>query len=153
MMGNFFLARLDGSWLTNLCSASRRCGEYAFTAQVERPGRIDCTTRFCCRPYTFHGAYDQVFCSAWKRRARKLIKASHIWSNIKEITNIIIYRNANPKGITFVQIHIISVTLIVVAVPEGLPLVVTLALAFSLLLLRQNAWPMRSFSYGFWNLA
>ena len=60
-----------------------------------------------------------------------MIKASHIWFNIEELTNIIIYRNANQKGITFVQILIISVTLIVVAVPEGLPLVVTLALAFA----------------------
>ncbi|PCH42057.1 Ca-transporting ATPase [Wolfiporia cocos MD-104 SS10] len=40
-------------------------------------------------------------------------------------------RTANAKGIAFVQILIISVTLIVVAVPEGLPLAVTLALAFA----------------------
>ncbi|OCH84084.1 calcium ATPase, partial [Obba rivulosa] len=40
-------------------------------------------------------------------------------------------RTANEKGIAFVQILIISVTLIVVAVPEGLPLAVTLALAFA----------------------
>lgn len=40
-------------------------------------------------------------------------------------------RSANEKGIAFVQILIISVTLIVVAVPEGLPLAVTLALAFT----------------------
>ncbi|KAF9811644.1 hypothetical protein IEO21_06493 [Rhodonia placenta] len=40
-------------------------------------------------------------------------------------------RTANQKGIAFVQILIISVTLIVVAVPEGLPLAVTLALAFA----------------------
>ncbi|KAK2460984.1 hypothetical protein APHAL10511_007454 [Amanita phalloides] len=40
-------------------------------------------------------------------------------------------RNANQKGIAFVNILIISVTLIVVAVPEGLPLAVTLALAFA----------------------
>ena len=40
-------------------------------------------------------------------------------------------RSANEKGIAFVQILIISVTLIVVAVPEGLPLAVTLALAFA----------------------
>ena len=60
-----------------------------------------------------------------------MIKASHIWFDIKELTNIIIYRDANQKGITFIQILIISVTLIIVAVPEGLPLVVTLALAFA----------------------
>jgi hypothetical protein len=60
------------------------------------------------------------------------------------------YRTSNQKGIAFVQILIISVTLIVVAVPEGthvrymllgfalmslvysgLPLAVTLALAFA----------------------
>lgn len=40
-------------------------------------------------------------------------------------------RTANQKGIAFVQILIIAVTLIVVAVPEGLPLAVTLALAFA----------------------
>ncbi|KAF8206554.1 hypothetical protein K438DRAFT_481244 [Mycena galopus ATCC 62051] len=40
-------------------------------------------------------------------------------------------RTANQKGIAFVNILIISVTLIVVAVPEGLPLAVTLALAFA----------------------
>ncbi|KAH8109562.1 calcium-translocating P-type ATPase [Phellopilus nigrolimitatus] len=40
-------------------------------------------------------------------------------------------RSANQKGLAFVQILIISVTLIVVAVPEGLPLAVTLALAFA----------------------
>ncbi|KAG6888833.1 hypothetical protein C0995_005708 [Termitomyces sp. Mi166 len=40
-------------------------------------------------------------------------------------------RTANEKGIAFVNILIISVTLIVVAVPEGLPLAVTLALAFA----------------------
>ncbi|KAH8105591.1 calcium-translocating P-type ATPase [Phellopilus nigrolimitatus] len=39
--------------------------------------------------------------------------------------------SANQKGLAFVQILIISVTLIVVAVPEGLPLAVTLALAFA----------------------
>ncbi|KAJ7104244.1 calcium-transporting ATPase [Mycena belliarum] len=40
-------------------------------------------------------------------------------------------RTASQKGIAFVNILIISVTLIVVAVPEGLPLAVTLALAFA----------------------
>ncbi|GLB40161.1 putative this magnesium-dependent enzyme catalyzes the hydrolysis of ATP coupled with the transport of calcium [Lyophyllum shimeji] len=40
-------------------------------------------------------------------------------------------RTPNQKGIAFVNILIISVTLIVVAVPEGLPLAVTLALAFA----------------------
>ncbi|KAK7690441.1 hypothetical protein QCA50_005539 [Cerrena zonata] len=40
-------------------------------------------------------------------------------------------RSANEKGLAFVQILIISVTLVVVAVPEGLPLAVTLALAFA----------------------
>jgi Ca2+-transporting ATPase len=41
------------------------------------------------------------------------------------------YRSANDKAQAFIQILIISVTLIVVAVPEGLPLAVTLALAFA----------------------
>ncbi|KAJ3757655.1 Ca-transporting ATPase [Lentinula raphanica] len=40
-------------------------------------------------------------------------------------------RTASEKGIAFVNILIISVTLIVVAVPEGLPLAVTIALAFA----------------------
>ncbi|KAJ3515894.1 hypothetical protein NLJ89_g1472 [Agrocybe chaxingu] len=40
-------------------------------------------------------------------------------------------RNANENGIAFVNILIIAVTLVVVAVPEGLPLAVTLALAFA----------------------
>jgi len=40
-------------------------------------------------------------------------------------------RTGDEKGTTFVNILIISVTLVVVAVPEGLPLAVTLALAFA----------------------
>ncbi|CAK5269233.1 unnamed protein product [Mycena citricolor] len=40
-------------------------------------------------------------------------------------------RTANQKGIAFVNILIIAVTIVVVAVPEGLPLAVTLALAFA----------------------
>ncbi|CAE6502848.1 unnamed protein product [Rhizoctonia solani] len=40
-------------------------------------------------------------------------------------------RTANQKAMSFVQILIISVTLIVVAVPKGLPLAVTLALALA----------------------
>ncbi|OCF76311.1 calcium-translocating P-type ATPase, PMCA-type [Kwoniella mangroviensis CBS 8886] len=40
-------------------------------------------------------------------------------------------RSANDKAQSFIQILIIAVTLIVVAVPEGLPLAVTLALAFA----------------------
>ncbi|KAG6857238.1 hypothetical protein H0H87_007657 [Tephrocybe sp. NHM501043] len=40
-------------------------------------------------------------------------------------------RTASQKGIAFVNILIISVTIVVVAVPEGLPLAVTLALAFA----------------------
>lgn len=40
-------------------------------------------------------------------------------------------QTASQKGIAFVNILIISVTVIVVAVPEGLPLAVTLALAFA----------------------
>ncbi|KAG2036848.1 hypothetical protein BDR03DRAFT_1052346 [Suillus americanus] len=40
-------------------------------------------------------------------------------------------RSADQNGMAFVQILIISVTLVVVAVPEGLPLAVTLALAFA----------------------
>ncbi|TFK28173.1 calcium-transporting ATPase [Coprinopsis marcescibilis] len=40
-------------------------------------------------------------------------------------------RTSSEKGTAFVNILIISVTLVVVAVPEGLPLAVTLALAFA----------------------
>ncbi|KAG2361782.1 hypothetical protein BDR07DRAFT_1485475 [Suillus spraguei] len=40
-------------------------------------------------------------------------------------------RSADQNGMAFVQILIIAVTLVVVAVPEGLPLAVTLALAFA----------------------
>lgn len=40
-------------------------------------------------------------------------------------------RNASQKGQAFIDILIISVTVVVVAVPEGLPLAVTLALAFA----------------------
>ena len=47
--------------------------------------------------------------------------------NLKEKPN----RTARDKGQDFIQVLIISVTLIVVAVPEGLPLAVTLALAFA----------------------
>ncbi|KAL5336921.1 hypothetical protein BJX70DRAFT_258312 [Aspergillus crustosus] len=39
--------------------------------------------------------------------------------------------NADQKGQAFLQIFIVAVTVIVVAVPEGLPLAVTLALAFA----------------------
>ncbi|KAL1961951.1 hypothetical protein VTN77DRAFT_732 [Rasamsonia byssochlamydoides] len=41
------------------------------------------------------------------------------------------YPSAEAKGQAFLQIFIVSVTIIVVAVPEGLPLAVTLALAFA----------------------
>jgi Ca2+-transporting ATPase len=41
------------------------------------------------------------------------------------------YGNAEAKGQAFLQIFIVAVTIIVVAVPEGLPLAVTLALAFA----------------------
>ncbi|KAL1985174.1 hypothetical protein VTN96DRAFT_8196 [Rasamsonia emersonii] len=41
------------------------------------------------------------------------------------------YGSASEKGQAFLQIFIVSVTIIVVAVPEGLPLAVTLALAFA----------------------
>lgn len=40
-------------------------------------------------------------------------------------------RTPNQNGIAFVNILIISVTLVVVAVPEGLPLAITLALSFA----------------------
>ncbi|KWU41530.1 putative calcium-transporting ATPase [Rhodotorula sp. JG-1b] len=40
-------------------------------------------------------------------------------------------RTANEKAQSFIQVLIISVTIVVVAVPEGLPLAVTLALAFA----------------------
>ncbi|GAA5899368.1 hypothetical protein JCM5296_002277 [Sporobolomyces johnsonii] len=40
-------------------------------------------------------------------------------------------RSANDKAQNFIQILIIAVTIVVVAVPEGLPLAVTLALAFA----------------------
>lgn len=40
-------------------------------------------------------------------------------------------RDANDKAQDFIDILIIAVTLVVVAVPEGLPLAVTLALAFA----------------------
>ncbi|KAF9514593.1 hypothetical protein BS47DRAFT_1392337 [Hydnum rufescens UP504] len=40
-------------------------------------------------------------------------------------------QTANARAMSFIQILIISVTVIVVAVPEGLPLAVTLALAFA----------------------
>ncbi|KAL2818992.1 hypothetical protein BDW59DRAFT_126122 [Aspergillus cavernicola] len=39
--------------------------------------------------------------------------------------------NADQKGQAFLQIFIVAVTVVVVAVPEGLPLAVTLALAFA----------------------
>ena len=54
---------------------------------------------------------------------------SYIFSCYSQVNSL--FRTANQKGIAFVQILIISVTLIVVAVPEGLPLAVTLALAFA----------------------
>lgn len=41
------------------------------------------------------------------------------------------YRTPSQKGEAFLQIFILAVTIIVVAVPEGLPLAVTLALAFA----------------------
>lgn len=40
-------------------------------------------------------------------------------------------QNASEKGQKFMQILIVSVTIVVVAVPEGLPLAVTLALAYA----------------------
>ena len=41
------------------------------------------------------------------------------------------YPNAKEKGQAFLQVFIVAVTVVVVAVPEGLPLAVTLALAFA----------------------
>ena len=41
------------------------------------------------------------------------------------------HQNASEKGQQFMQILIVSVTIVVVAVPEGLPLAVTLALAYA----------------------
>jgi len=55
-------------------------------------------------------------------------------------------RTPSEKGIAFTQILIISVTLIVVAVPEGLPLAAMLALAFvgwrsSPVIISASLWP------------
>ncbi|EAW07747.1 putative P-type calcium ATPase [Aspergillus clavatus NRRL 1] len=50
---------------------------------------------------------------------------------IKFLAQLKNMENANVKGQAFLQIFIVAVTIIVVAVPEGLPLAVTLALAFA----------------------
>ncbi|KAH8425952.1 putative P-type calcium ATPase [Aspergillus melleus] len=50
---------------------------------------------------------------------------------IKFLAQLKSIQGADNKGQAFLQIFIVSVTVIVVAVPEGLPLAVTLALAFA----------------------
>ncbi|KAI7974424.1 hypothetical protein EIK77_008604 [Talaromyces pinophilus] len=50
---------------------------------------------------------------------------------IKFLVQLNSYGSSNEKGQAFLQIFIVAVTVIVVAVPEGLPLAVTLALAFA----------------------
>ena len=50
---------------------------------------------------------------------------------IKFLAQLHTIRGADHKGQAFLQIFIVAVTVIVVAVPEGLPLAVTLALAFA----------------------
>ncbi|KAF9890268.1 hypothetical protein FE257_006182 [Aspergillus nanangensis] len=50
---------------------------------------------------------------------------------IKFLANLKHYGSADEKGQAFLQIFIVAVTVVVVAVPEGLPLAVTLALAFA----------------------
>ncbi|ETW77652.1 Ca-transporting ATPase [Heterobasidion irregulare TC 32-1] len=52
-------------------------------------------------------------------------------------------RTTNEEGIAFVQILIIAVMLVVVALPEGLPLAVTLALAFATKRMTQEKLLMR----------
>lgn len=48
-----------------------------------------------------------------------------------ELSTDSIFRTSQVKAQNFIQILIIAVTIVVVAVPEGLPLAVTLALAFA----------------------
>lgn len=50
------------------------------------------------------------------------------------------FHNLNPtdKGRKFIDIVITAVTIVVVAIPEGLPLAVTLALAFATTRMAQN---------------
>lgn len=50
---------------------------------------------------------------------------------IKFLVELNTYDSAGDKGQAFLQIFIVAVTIVVVAVPEGLPLAVTLALAFA----------------------
>ena len=50
---------------------------------------------------------------------------------IKFLAQLKDYQGSDAKGQAFLQIFIVSVTVVVVAVPEGLPLAVTLALAFA----------------------
>ncbi|KKZ68561.1 Ca2+-transporting ATPase [[Emmonsia] crescens] len=50
---------------------------------------------------------------------------------IKFLANLSSIAGATAKGQNFLQIFIVAVTIIVVAVPEGLPLAVTLALSFA----------------------
>ena len=73
-----FLARCDRSLLTNLHSTLWWCRECTFAAQLEHPGWLDCTTRFCGWPYTQH-TYDQVFHSAWKEQACKVRNLLIFW--------------------------------------------------------------------------
>ena len=50
---------------------------------------------------------------------------------IEFLTRLSQYDGSQAKGQAFLQVFIVSVTIVVVAVPEGLPLAVTLALAFA----------------------
>ena len=57
------------------------------------------------------------------------MSVSPLTASVHTLTHF--HSTANEKGIVFTHILIISVKLVIVAVPEGLPLAVTLALAFA----------------------
>ena len=77
--------------------------------------------RLSCWVDSFYGFDDPIFRSTWSAQSAT-VRAIFLFCCSKEFDSCG-SSNANQNGLDFVNILIISVTLIVVAVPEGLPLV------------------------------
>jgi hypothetical protein len=67
------------------------------------------------RSYSIHCSHDQVFHSI-EDGSRQVC---FLFSSVVKVLTASSRRTANAKAMSFVQILIISVTLVVVAVPEG----------------------------------
>ena len=88
-------------------------------------GRTHHKDWWCCRFDFVHLPHDPFLrpVGHWGPRS---VSVFPLTASVPTLTRF--HSTANEKGIAFTRILIISVTLVVVAVPEGLPLAVTLAL-------------------------